>query len=75
MDPHLIDNPSLAATIYKNLVKERYLVSKYTNTSYADTGNISPLERQYIFEFVTDELERQKQAYEQLKDDHGGRRR
>ena len=52
---------------YKDIVKERYLISKYCNTSYTDIGETSPLERKYILEFITDELKRQKEQIEQMK--------
>ena len=69
MDPLLIDKPELAGKQFKDLVKERYLVSKHTHTSYLDTAHITPVERKYIFEFITDELQKQKEAYEKLKND------
>lgn len=74
MDPQLIENPSLASKTYKELVKERYLVTKHTNTSYNDTAHITPLERKYIFEFIADELQKQKEAYEKIKSDKDGRK-
>lgn len=74
MDPHLINDPSRAAVDYKELVRERYLISKHTHTSYNDTGVITPLERRYIFEFITDELQKQKEAYEKIKQESEGRR-
>ena len=46
---------------YKNIVKERYYISKNTNISYTDTGNMTPLEREYIMEFVTDDLKKTKE--------------
>ena len=49
---------------YKQIVNERYLIAKHGNISYADTSNITPLERQYILEFITDELQRQHDMYE-----------
>lgn len=64
----MIDHPELAPGQYKELVKERYLITKHTNTSYNETAQITPLERRYIFEFVMDELQKQKEAYEKFKD-------
>ena len=64
----MIDNPELGSQQYKELVKERYLITKHTNTSYNETAHITPLERRYIFEFIMDELQKQKEAYEKLKD-------
>ena len=71
----MIKNPEQAGNIYKQLVKERYLISKHTNTSYNETAWITPVERQYIFEFITDELQKQKEAYDKMKAESDGRRR
>lgn len=71
----MIDNPAAASRIFKDLVKERYLISKHTHTSYNDTAHITPIEREYIFEFITDEFKKQKEAYEKLKEETSGRRR
>ena len=52
---------------YKELTRGRYLISKYCNTSYNDVGDISPLERDYIIGFITEELEKQQKALEEAK--------
>ena len=70
----MINHPEKAPELFKELVRERYLISKHTNTSYNDTAKITPIERQYIFEFITDELQKQKEAYDKLKEEHQGRR-
>lgn len=66
LDPQLIDQPDLAPKRFKELTRERYLITKHTNTSYNDTAQITPIERQYIFEFIRDELQKQKEAYDKL---------
>ena len=60
---------------YKNIARERYLISKYTNTSYEDTNRITPLERGYILEFITEDLERQKEMYDKAREDARNRNR
>lgn len=52
---------------YKQIVKERYLITKHTNTSYADTLNITPTERAYLLEFIIDDLKLQQAKMEELK--------
>lgn len=65
MDPQLTkDGKPYGPYRYKQLVHERYLIAKHGNISYADTSNITPLERNYILEFITDELQRQHELYE-----------
>lgn len=40
------------------------MIAKHGNISYQDTSNITPLERNYLLEFITDELQRQHEMYE-----------
>ena len=46
---------------FKQIVEERYQISKHTNTSYSDTGNISPTERNYLLEFIKRDLEHEQE--------------
>ena len=68
MDPQLIDDFNQASQRYQNLVKERYLITKHTHTSYKDTADLTPLERKLIFGFITEELQKRKDAYDKLLD-------
>ena len=43
------------------------MISKFTNTSYLDAGYISPLERDYILEFITEEKEEEQRKIEESK--------
>lgn len=56
---------------FKDIVKERYIITKHTNTSYGDTSNMTPLERGYIIEFIKDDLQRQKDLYDKAKAEAG----
>lgn len=68
LDPLLTsDSARYCSERYKKLTRERYLISKYCNTSYNDVGDISPLERDYIIGFITEELEKQQKALEEAK--------
>jgi hypothetical protein len=67
LDPQLTDDPRLAGIRYKDIVRERYIISKHTNTSYDDSLYITPLERRYLLEFIMDELKRQKEMYDKAK--------
>lgn len=60
---------------YKEIAKERYLISKHTNTSYEDTALISPVERGYILEFLVEDMERQKEMYERVQAEAEQRRK
>lgn len=57
LDPQLTkDGKPYGPKRYKEIVKERYLISKNLNTSYNEIGQITPLERQYLMEFIADEI-------------------
>jgi len=51
---------------YKEIVKERYIISKNCHTSYVEIGKISPLERSYIMQLLIEELEKTKQVRDKL---------
>ena len=68
------DGKPYGPTRYKEIAKERYLISKHTNTSYDDTSNITPLERGYLLEFLLDDMQRQKDIYDKAKADAEARR-
>lgn len=52
---------------FKQIVQERYLISKNINTSYNDVGKMSPTERRYILEFMSEEMEKTKKMIEEKK--------
>lgn len=52
---------------YKRIVEEAYYISHQINTSYTDVLKISPRERSYMLEFINDELQRQKESLEKMK--------
>lgn len=61
------DGKPYGPTRYKEIARERYLISKHTNTSYDDTLNITPLERSYLLEFLVEDLQRQKDLYDKAQ--------
>lgn len=68
LDPILTsDGQPYAPHRFKEITKERYLISKYCNTSYKDLDNVSPLERAYLLEFIYEELKKEQDAYEEAK--------
>ena len=68
MDPQYNSDGSLyGPTKFKNLVQERYLISKYCHTSYNELGEITPTERSYLVEFIEEEIEKQKEELEKAK--------
>ena len=62
------DGKAYGPVRYEELVKERYLISKTINTSYNDTGALTPLERRYILNYIIEEFNKQKEELEKLKE-------
>ena len=62
------DNKPYGPVRYKEIVRERYLISKHTNTSYSDTKDITPIEREYLLEFITDDLSKKAKAMDKIRD-------
>ena len=68
MDPILTsDGKPYAPLRFKEITRERYLISKYSHTSYKDLDDVSPTERAYILEFIYDELQKEQEAIEEAK--------
>lgn len=53
---------------FKQIVKERYLISKHTNSSYFDTGSITPTERDLLLQFISEDLQKTKEAIEKSEE-------
>ena len=68
MDPVMTeDGKPYGPFRYKEIVKERYIISKYCNTSYTDLANVTPTERNYLLEFATEECDKAKESIENIK--------
>lgn len=52
---------------YREIIKERYYISKYTNSSYIDIGDINPTERRVLLEYIVEELQQQKDMIDKQK--------
>ena len=62
------DGKPYGPELYKELVRESYIITKNTNTSYTDLMNITPTERKYLLEFIKEEFEQvQKLRNEQME--------
>ena len=68
LDPPLTSNGRpYGPERYKEIVKERYIISKHCNTSYDDVATITPLERHYLLDFITEDLKKQKELIDKQK--------
>ena len=61
------DGQKYAEFRYKEIVKERYMISKHTNTSYIDTLNITPTERTYFLHFIVEDLTKKFDILDAMK--------
>lgn len=52
---------------YREIVQERYLISKQTHISYSDTGKMTPSERRMILQFILEDAKKEKDAIEKSK--------
>ena len=52
---------------YKQIVQERYIISKNCNTSYKDVGDMTPTEREYILSFIKEEFDKHKEMMKQRR--------
>ena len=53
---------------YKEIAKERYLISKHINTSYTDLGKVTPTERRYLLEFVIESSQAEKDLFDKIRE-------
>ena len=53
--------------ILEDITKEKYLITKYTHTSFLDIDEITHIERQMLLKFVVEDLKEQNAAIEKAK--------
>lgn len=67
LDPLLTsDGRPYAPERYKQIVMERYQITKRIHTSYNDLAQITPRERELLLEFIKDDIEHDNKIYEQM---------
>lgn len=68
LDPQLTkDGKPYGPQRYKQIVKECYYITKNTNTSYSDILKMHPSEREFMLEFITDEMKRMQEQMDKFK--------
>ena len=68
LDPQLTsDGKPYGPIRFRQIVKERYVISKQTHMTYEDTGNMTPAEREIIIQLLEEDSRREKEALEQAK--------
>ncbi len=72
LDPQLTEEGEpYGPAKYKEIVRERFFISKHSNISYSDTGKMSPTEREYIKGFIRDELKEQQKIIDKMNERSG----
>ena len=62
MDPLLTKDGKLYAPFrLRELIRERYAISKNCCTSYVDVGKITPVEREVLLGCIMEDLKRKKE--------------
>ena len=59
------DGRPYAPERYKEIVRERYEISKRINTSYNDLAHVTPTERNYLMQFILEDIEHENKIIEQ----------
>lgn len=52
---------------FKQLVKELYLISKSIHTSYTELLDITPTEKDYILQFMVEEVKKSEEELQKVK--------
>ena len=67
LDPQTKNGKPYGIVRYGEIVKECYLISKHINTSYNDVLKITPSERMLLLQFLVEDAQQEKEAYEKAK--------
>lgn len=69
LDPQLTsDGKPYGPYRFKEIVRERYLISREINTSYNDIGQLTPAERGYLIEFIADDIKYKEDANRKINE-------
>lgn len=74
MDPQKTEDGKIwAKEKFLSIIQERQYISKRINTSYSDTGEITPFEREMIIQNIHKEDEQSKEVLENLSNQNKSR--
>lgn len=63
----VISDYNTKTTILENIVQEKYYITKFLNTSYLDTDEITHVERNMLLKFIKDDKEREVKQIKNLR--------
>ena len=52
---------------YKEIVEERFYIAKHGRISYADTGKMTPTERDFIKQFILDDAKHTQEMIDEMQ--------
>lgn len=69
LDPKLTSDGELYGPIrYKEIVRQCYLIAKNCNISYSDVMDITPIERDYLLEFILEDVEKTQEMIQRNRE-------
>lgn len=63
----VISDYNTKTAILENIVKEKYYITKFLNTSYLDTDEITHVERNMLLKFIKDDKEHEAKQIKNLR--------
>ena len=63
----VISDYNTKTTILENIVKEKYYITKFLNTSYLDTDEITHIERNMLLRYIKDDKEQEAKQIKNLR--------
>jgi len=61
------DGELFAPKRFKEIVRERFVITKHSNTSYGGINDMTPLERKYLLHFIIEDLKREKEIMDKYR--------
>ena len=55
------------AKTYSDYVRMRYTISKKTNSSYMETGHLTPLERTNLMKLISEDEQKRNEMFEKME--------
>ena len=58
---------------FREIVNERYFITKHTHTSYLDTGKITPTEKDILIQLINEDNKKRAEDLEKVRKNKGRR--
>lgn len=64
-DTKTSDGKLFIPQLYRKLVNDCYLISKFIHTSYTDILDITPMERNYLLDFIKEDNDKENKKWQE----------